>query len=166
MYEVIYFSRGGNTQRVAATIAGELGVRPLHVRWVKALPQDAEIFLGSGLYFMRPARMVRDFIGNNDFTGKRVALFGTSTSGLDIETWWMRWLLKKKGAIIAGQFHCAGKFVLRFGKRRFCLRAERPSDRDIEKARLFARSVRDSLQVATFASEPREVSPVVPESAN
>jgi len=166
VYEVIYFSRGGSTQKLAAAIASELDMKPLHVRWVKSLPAAEDIFLGSGLYFMRPARMVRDFIGNNDFTGKRVALFGTSTSGLDIETWWMRWLLKRKGAIIAGQFHCAGKFVLRFGKRRFCLRAERPSDRDIEKARLFARSVRDSLQVAAFASDTREVSPVVPESAN
>jgi len=166
MYEVIYFSRGGSTQNLAAAMADELDTQARHVRRVKSLPETADIFLGTGLYFMRPAKMVRTFIRENDFRGKRVALFGTSTSGLAVETLWMEWLHKRKGAIIAGKYHCAGKFDLRFGKRRFCLRAERPSDRDIEKARLFARSVRDSLQVAAFASDTREVSPVVPESAN
>lgn len=149
MYQVIYFSRGGNTQKVAAAIAGELGVKPVHVRWVNSPPEGADIFLGSGLYFMRPARMVRNFIRNNDLRGKKIAIFGTSTSGFGIETLWMEWLLKRKGAIITGKYYCAAKFSLRIGTSRFSLRGGRPSDKDFEKARQFARSIRDPLQAAS-----------------
>lgn len=143
MYDVMYFSRGGSTQKLAAAIAGELEVTPRHVRRVTSLPEGADIFLGSGLYFMRPARMVRDFIRTHDFHGRRVALFGTSNSGLSIETLWMEWLLKRKGAVVIGKYHCPGKFAFRFGTLRLCLRGGRPSDGDLEGARRFARSIKE-----------------------
>ncbi len=166
MYEVLYFSRGGSTQKLAAAMAQELNAQAKHIRWEKSVPEDMDMFLGTGLYFMRPAKMVRTFIHNNDFRGKRVALFGTSTSGLSVETWWMQWLLKRKGAIITGRFHCAGKFVLRFGKRRFCLRGDRPSESDLKRARLFARTIRDSLEVGSPSAETREVTSVLSESVS
>jgi flavodoxin len=153
MYQVIYFSRGGNTQKVAAAIAGELGVKPVHIRWAKSLPEETDIFLGSGLYFMRPARMVRNFIRSHDLRGKKIAIFGTSTSGFGIETLWMEWRLKRKGAIITGKYYCAASFALRIGKSRFCLRGGRPSDKDFEGARQFARSVKDPLQAASLVVE-------------
>jgi flavodoxin len=133
MYEVIYFSRGGNTRKLAVAIANELGVKAKHIRGVKTLPPQGEIFLGSGLYLMKPSKVVRDFIQDNDFAGRRVALFGTSASGLGIENLGMAGLLKRKGAIISGKFHCKGKFLL--------LRQGHPSARDLENARQFARSL-------------------------
>ncbi len=166
MYEVIYFSRGGNTQKVAAAIASELDVKPRHIRWVKSPTEGADVFLGSGLYFMRPGKMVRDFIRNNDLQGKRIAIFGTSTSGIGVETLWMEWLLKRKGAIVTGKYYCAGRFILHIGKSRFCLRGERPADKDFEKARQFARSIKDALKVGVLASKTPSVVPVLSTQAS
>jgi flavodoxin len=149
MYEVIYYSQLGNTQKLAAAIAAELNIQARHVQWVKSLSEGTEIFLGSGLYFMRPARMIRDFIRNNDFRGRRIALFGTSNSGINLETLFMEWLLKRKGAVIIGKYHCAGRFVFRFGKTRFCLRGGRPSEKDLEKAKKFVRSVKNKFEIET-----------------
>jgi flavodoxin len=133
MYQVIYFSRGGNTRKVATAIADELNVKARHIRSVQSLPEGAEIFLGSGLYFLRPSRLVRDFIQNNDFQGRKIALFGSSTTGIGIEIMVMERFLKRKGAIITGKFHCAGKFSF--------IRKSRPAEKDLEKARQFARLV-------------------------
>jgi len=157
MYEVIYFSRSGSTQKLAAAIAGELDVKARHIRWVKELPEEAEIFLGSGLYFMRPARMVREFIRDHDFRGRRIALFGTSNSGINVETLWMEWLLKRKGAVITGKYHCAGKFTFRLGRMRLCLRGGRPSEKDLDKARKFAASIRGrfGIKLVTKSLEER-----------
>jgi flavodoxin len=133
MYEVIYFSRGGNTRKVAVAIADELQVKARHIQSVKSLPAEADIFLGSGLYLLTPSKLVREFMQNNDFQGRKVALFGSSTSGLGIEIMGMERSLKHKGATIIGKFHCAGKFAF--------IRKGRPGKKDLEKARQFARAV-------------------------
>jgi flavodoxin len=150
MYEVMYFSRGGNTRKLATAIAGELGVKAQHVRSVQSLPEGVDVFLGSGLYFMRPSRLVLDFIRKNDFQGKRVALFGTSASGIGVETFWMERLLKRQGAIITGKWYCPGQFSCRFAGKSFVLmRKGRPGDKDLEKAKSFARSIRDASCVGS-----------------
>jgi flavodoxin len=150
MYEVIYFSRSGNTRKLALAIADELKVKARHIRSVKTLPRDADIILGSGLYILRPSKLVRDFIFNNDFQGRKIAIFGSSTTGLGIETMGMERLLKRKGAIITGKFHCAGNF--------FFIRQGRPSEKDLEKARQFARSVkRADLNVIPIDKEHQDL---------
>ena len=147
MYDIIYFSRSGNTKKVAIAISEELGVKARHIRTVESLPEDTDVFLGSGLYFMRPSKLVREFIRNNDFRGKKVAIFGTSTSGIGIETKGMEWLLKRKGAIITGKYYCPGRFFLRIAGKFLFIRKGRPSDKDLEKARVFARSIRRKLEI-------------------
>jgi flavodoxin I len=141
MYQVIYFSIGGNTMKVAAAIASELNVKARKIKSVKTLPEGAEIFLGSGLYFMRPSKIIRDFINSNDFRGKKVALFGTSTTGIGLETMGMEKLLKQKGAIISGKYYCPGQFRLRVGKKYIYFRKFHPADKDLERAKAFARSI-------------------------
>jgi hypothetical protein len=42
--------------------------------------------------------------------------------------------LRRKGAVVTGRFHCAGKFSF--------IRKGRPSENDLERAREFARSVK------------------------
>jgi len=145
MYEVIYFSRGGNTRKVAAAIADELGVKAHPVRLVKNLPERADIFLGSGLYLLRPSKLVREFIQNNDFRGRKVALFGSSTTGIGIENLGMERLLKSKGAVVTGKFHCGGSF--------FFIRQGQPSDNDLGKARQFARTIKSSTLNAVPTSK-------------
>jgi flavodoxin len=149
MYEVIYFSRSGNTGKVANEIAEELNVKSRHIVSVKSLPEGVDLFLGSGLYFLRPAKQVRDFIRNNDFQGRRIALFGTSTTGIGIEIMGMKRLLKRKGAIIVGAYYCPGKFSF--------VRKGQPANRDLVKAREFVRSVRNRFCDNNMDSEsPKE----------
>jgi flavodoxin len=143
MYDVIYFSLGGNTKKLAVAIADELNVEARHIRSVTSLPGQVDMFLGSGLYFMRPSKMVRDFIRNNDFQGRKIALFGTSTTGIGIEIMGMERLLKQKGAIITGKYYCAGQFRYRFAGKFFFIRKGRPANKDLEKAKEFARSIRN-----------------------
>lgn len=158
MYEVIYFSRGGNTKRLATAIAGELNAKARHIQSVQSLPEGADIFLGSGLYFMRPAKLIRDFIKNNDFQGRRIALFGTSATGLGIETIWMEKLLQRRGAIITGKYYCAGQFSCRFaGKRLVLMRKGRPGNEDFEKAKEFARSIGDAVHIGPSLGEIQQV---------
>lgn len=145
MFEVIYFSRGGSTKKLATAIGGELNVKPRHVRTVTSLPEDADIFLGSGLYLLRPSKMVRNFIKHNDFKGRKIALFGTSSSGVGIETIGMEMLLKRKGAIITGKYYCPGQFRFRLGGRFFHFRGARPTSEDLEKAREFAHSIQNTV---------------------
>ncbi len=148
MYDVIYFSRGGNTKKVATAIADELDVKAQHIRSVQSLPEGVDLFMGSGLYFMRPSKLVRDFIRSNDFQGRRVALFGTSGTGFGIETIWMERLLQRKGAVIAGKYYCPGQFSCRVAGKRFVLmRKGRPANEDLEKARGFARSIANAVHV-------------------
>jgi flavodoxin len=141
MYEVIYFSRSGNTKKVATAIADELNVKAQHVRSVQLLPEGADVFLGSGIYFMRPSKLVREFIRNSDFQGRKIALFGTSTTGIGIETMGMERILRRKGAIIIGKYYCPGRFFLRIAGKLLFIRKGRPADEDLEKAAKFARSI-------------------------
>jgi flavodoxin I len=94
---------------------------------------------------MRPSKLVRDFIKNNDFQGRKVALFGTSTTGIGIEIMGMDRLLKRKGAIIIGKYYCPGRFFLRIAGKFFCIRKGRPADKDMEKATEFAHSIANRL---------------------
>jgi flavodoxin len=153
MYEVIYFSRGGNTKKIATAIADELDVKARHIRSVQLLPEGADIFLGSGLYFLRPSKLVRDFIQNNDFRSRKIALFGTSTTGIGIETMGMERLLKRKGAIIIGKYYCAGQFFYRVAGKSLIIRKGRPADKDLEKAREFALSIKNKLYRITLEAE-------------
>lgn len=151
MYDIIYFSRSGNTRKIATAIGEELGVEARHIRTVESLPERADIFLGSGLYFMRPAKLIREFIRNNDFRGRKVAIFGTSTTGIGIETKLMEWFLKRRGAIITGKYYCPGRFYLRIAGKYLLIREGRPAKKDLEKARLFARSLRNTFEIDSKA---------------
>jgi flavodoxin len=141
MPEVIYFSRGGNTRKIADIIADELDIKAIHIKAIKSLPDESDIFLGSGLYLLRPGKIVRNFIRNNDFHGKKVALFGTSTTGIGIETIGMELMLKRRGAVITGKYYCPGSFRLRIAGRFFFIRKSRPSSIDFQKAREFTRNI-------------------------
>jgi flavodoxin len=156
MYEVIYFSRSGNTKKVATAIADELNVKAQHVRSVQSLPEGADIFLGSGLYFMRPSKLVREFIRNNNFQGRKIALFGTSTTGIGIETTGMERLLRRKGAIITGKYYCPGRFFLRIAGKFLFIRKGRPADNDLEKAKEFVRLVRTRFYDIKVVAESQE----------
>lgn len=134
---VIVFSRGGNTGKVAEAIAAELGVP---VRDTNApLPESARlVFLGSGTYGGKPGEPIVQLIEAGNFSGRKVALFGTSggAEGAKHMIAVMKDALLAKGATVIGDFSCRGKFL-------FTNRGH-PSAQDLEDARKFAREMAGS----------------------
>lgn len=135
IFEVVYFSKSGNTKKVAEVIAAELGVQAETVQGKKALARDSFVFLGSGCYAGKPGCKLGAFIKRNDFKGRQVALFGTSGAGKGIETGALEERLKPMGAVIKGSFYCQGRFLLQ--------NRGRPNDEDLAKAREFAKRMKE-----------------------
>ena len=130
--QVIYFSKTGNTQKIADAIASELNVTATEVHRAK-LEKDTLIFLGSGWYGGKlPDSMVK-FIQDTDFKSRHVALFGTSGSGKGKEVTAMESSLRSKEAHIKGTFFCRGKFLF--------FHRGKPTENDLAEARKFARSM-------------------------
>ena len=133
MFEVIYYSRSGNTKKVAEAIATELKVQARDVKTRPCIKKNSFVVLGSGCYLTQIGKEMTEFIKNNDFSGRQVAIFGTSGSGLGIEVSDLQGLLRDKGAIISGKFYCRGKA--------FFIGAGHPTNKDLQEAREFARQL-------------------------
>ena len=134
MFEVVYYSLTGNTKRVAEAIATELGVAAENVKTKDRLAEDSFVFLGAGLYGPLRGWGLKRFIEENDFDGRKVALFGTSGEGRGKELGALEELVAAKGAEIAGRFFCSGEFL-------FLVNRKHPNGRDLEDARAFARKL-------------------------
>jgi flavodoxin len=131
---VLYYSMTGNTRKMASAIAEELGVDATSVKALTGFPQDGLLFLGSGSYGDKPAEDMAKLIAGNDFTGRKVALFGTSGRGEGKEVAGMATALKQKGATIVGTYYTKGKaFVV--------VNIGHPGRDELESARAFAREV-------------------------
>jgi flavodoxin I len=132
---VIVDSHGGNTRKVAGAIAEVMGITSKDIS--PGLTDDAKLlFLGSGTYGGKPGEAMMKFIGSGDFSGRKVALFGTSASlagGQKMITV-MTDALTKKGATIAGAYHCKGKWLL--------INWGHPNNEDLENAKKFARMMK------------------------
>lgn len=135
MQQVIYESMTGNTRKLAAAMAGELGVKAADAKSATLEPGDGVLFLGSGCYGGTPGKSIVKFIEGNDFRGRRVALFGTSGGGLGMETKAMEEALKGKGAGVIGSFYCKGKVLLALN----LINIGHPNAADLGAARKFAR---------------------------
>ncbi len=134
MYQVLYYSRGGNTKKLADVIAKELKTGAEDVR-TSSLSAGAEIvFLGSGCYGGKPGQDMSKFIASGNFQGRKVALFGTSNGGLGHELRDMEGSLQQKGATILGSYYCKGQFLKFFSK-------GHPDKEDLDSARKFAREM-------------------------
>jgi flavodoxin len=134
MNQVLYYSLTGNTKKMATAMAAELGVEAKSIKTETAVPQDGLLFLGSGSYGDKPAEVMATFIANNDFAGRKVALFGTSGKGEGKEVQGMAEALKQKGANILGSYYCKGKsfIVVNIGH---------PGKDELDGARKFAREM-------------------------
>jgi len=134
MDHVLYYSLTGNTRKMAAAIAAELGVEARPIKLENEIPREGLLFLGSGSYGDRPSEDMSKFVARNDLTGQKVALFGTSGRGEGKEVQGMEELLKRKGAIILGSYYSKGKaFVI--------INIGHPNRDELEGARNFAREM-------------------------
>ena len=134
MYQVIYFSRGGNTKKVADAIAKELDVRAEDVKEASLRQETGMIFLGSGCYGGKPDKGMMRFIEENEFKGRKVVLFGTSGGGEGEEVDEMKRSLEAKGAEIEGSFNCKGQTF-------WLINRGRPNGEDLERAKKFAERI-------------------------
>jgi flavodoxin I len=130
--QVIYFSRKGSTKKIAEAIASEIGVKAEDVKTAK-LKNNELLFLGSGCYGSKPGKDMIDFIEENNFKSKNVALFGTSGGGLGQEVIEMEKILNSKGAKTKGKYYCKGKL--------FLINRKKPDRIDIDNAKRFAKEM-------------------------
>lgn len=134
MHQVLYYSRGGNTRKLADAIAEELKAKAADVKGVPLSPGAGIIFMGSGCYGGKPGEDMMRFIEAHDFQGRKVALFGTSSSDAGKEIGVMASALKGKGAAILGSYNCKGKSFFIFNR-------GHPSQEDLAGGKTFAQAM-------------------------
>ena len=130
-----YFSRSGNTKKLAEAIGKELGILPETVD--VPLERDVDVlFLGSSVYAYGVDEKVRRFIEEN--THRIGIVYNFSTAAIVKSTYsYVKKLLQTQGIILAdNEFYCRGEFgPLHRGK---------PGDRDIKQVRTFAAKALES----------------------
>ncbi|ACL76872.1 flavodoxin family protein [Ruminiclostridium cellulolyticum] len=141
---VLYYSKGGNTKKIADEIADELEDVLKSEQIPPAYPPEnvALLFLGTGEYGGKPDSKTLEFVRTlNKDRVKNVAVFGTNgkgTTGTAIDT--IKSLLKEKGInVIDESFCCKGKFFVFFNRKN-------PDTNDFKAAREYARRVYNSIK--------------------
>lgn len=134
MNEVLYYSKGGNTKKVAEAIASEIGVIAEDVKYADGIKGDSVIFLGTGCYGGKPANEILKFIEKTDFKGKKVALFSTSGGAMGKELDILTEALNGTGAKVKNRLLIKGKMFGIFNR-------GKPDEADLQRARQFAREM-------------------------
>ena len=131
-----YYSRTGNTKKIACAIAEELGLSAEDLS--APLSEKVDIlFLGSAVYAAGVDKSVKNFIKNNK--EKIGIIYNFSTTAILTSTYnQIKKVAESCGVAIAEkEFHCRGKFAV--------LHGSHPNDDDLQSARKFAREVIDGL---------------------
>jgi len=130
---VRYYSRLGNTKKVAGAIADAAGVRAEECN--VPLNGDVEVlFLGGAVYGGGIDKPLRDFIESiTPENVKNVALFATSAIARKPDKEMEKALLEKNIKIAERRFHCRGSFTI--------LHRGRPNAEDLKQASDFAASI-------------------------
>lgn len=129
---VRYFSRGGNTKKLALAIAQAVGVEALDVS--SPLPERVDaLFLGSSVYAAGVDEAVKAFVAAN--REKIGTLYNFSTAALLPSTYkQMEKIAAENGVKLSDkEFHCRGSFTF--------MHKGHPNDADCRAAAGFAKSV-------------------------
>lgn len=132
-----YYTKSGNTKKLADAIAAAVGVQAQTVDVPLDTPVDV-LFLGSSVYGAAVDEAVKEFIEKLDAsTVKRVANF--STAALLPSTYpQVAKLLAAKGiALDTQEFHCRGRFAM--------MHKQRPNQADLDAVQAFAKGVVGAL---------------------
>ncbi|OPX42713.1 flavodoxin [Ruminiclostridium hungatei] len=143
---VLYYSKGGNTKKIAEAIADELEEVLKSEQIPPAYPPEnvSLLFIGTGEYAGKPDSKMVEFIRTlNTNRVKNAAVFGTSgggtAEGKAIAT--VKSMLREKGInVVEEAFSCKGKNFIFFNR-------NRPDENDVKCAREYARKVYNSLKV-------------------
>ncbi len=129
---VRYFSRTGNTKKVAEAISAAVGV-PAETTESPLTEKVDVLFLGSAVYAAGVDAAIQDFIkANADNIG---AIANFSTTALLTSTWpQVKKIADANGVkILEKEFHCKGKFT--------AIHTSRPNEKDLADAAAFAKAV-------------------------
>ena len=135
---VRYYTRTGNTKKLADAIAQELGVEAKTTQELIDEVTDL-LFLGSSVYAAGVDSEVKTFIASLDPSKvKKVVAF--STAALLPSTYsQVKQLLEKKGTEVSKEeFHCRGEFTI--------MHRGRPNHKDIGNAITFAKTCVDRVE--------------------
>lgn len=141
---VIYYSRTGNTEKVAKVFARTLKCKSLDIKENSKINLDKYnlIFIGSGIYGMKISTEIEKFIQKlreKDTKGKKYVVFGTyggSKRGIKL----MKEGLEQKSAKVIGQFGCRGHDDFWLFKI-FNVNRGRPDKHDLLEAKEFAQFI-------------------------
>lgn len=130
--QVRYYTRSGNTEKLANAIAEAVGA--CAEKLDAPMTQKADIlFLGSSYYAFDMDEAVKKFLADNKDKIGKVVLFGTSAMMKSMKKP-MKKVAEPLGIAIADEeFHCRGEFKV-FHK-------GRPNEADLASAAEFAKSI-------------------------
>lgn len=134
---VRYFTRSGNTKKLALAIAEAVGVKAEEVS--APLEEKADIlFLGSSVYAAGVDDAIKRFIADN--RDKIGTIYNFSTAALISSTYkQVQKLAQENGVQIAEEeFHCRGSFAL--------LHRSHPDETDLKNAAAFAKQIMEGKQ--------------------
>jgi len=129
---VVYYSKSGNTKKVAEAMASELGTGAEPIKDEPELEGVDLLFIGSGCYGGKLTGETVKFL--EGLRGiKRAAVFGTYLGETKaIES--MKEILEKKDIEVIDEWGCTGAFL-------YLMNRGRPNEKDLDLARQFANSV-------------------------
>lgn len=132
MNQVVYASKGGNTKKVAESIAKGAGAAAQPVGAATHLENTDILFVGSGIYAGKIDGAMREFLqGLKSTQVKRVVVFSTASGKKRALPEIQSILLPNGIAVSEEDFHCRGAFLL--------ANRGRPNAEDLQEAERFAK---------------------------
>lgn len=127
-----YYTRSGNTKKLAEALEKTLGVTAEDV--TVPLPDKADLlFLGSSVYAGGVDKSVKKFIESNKDNIGQIICFGTSAGAKSTRNKIKKHAEKLGVKVADNEFHCNGKFLL-FHK-------GRPNETDLQDAQDWAKTL-------------------------
>lgn len=131
-HQVRYYTRSGNTEKLAKAIAEAIGCSAQSIETPLAEQVDI-LFLGCSYYAFDMDEAVKNFISENKEKIGKIVCFGTSAMMKSMHKP-MSKVAEQYGVLLSqDEFHCRGAFGP-FHK-------ERPNEDDLKKAADFARNL-------------------------
>lgn len=139
--EVRYFSKTGNTEKIARAIADTFGVEAKTIDEPFEGPVDL-LFLGNSVYQSNVSSEIKKFIKNLNIPVNRVINFGTAATD-KTTTKKIRKLFKKKGIPVDEQdLFVKGRYKVCSRGITSVLNIDRPNQDDVEQAKQFAQRIK------------------------
>lgn len=128
--QVRFYTRSGNTKKLADAIAREIGVKAESV--AVPLTEKADIlFLGCSYYAFDVDESIKSFIAENSQYISKIVCFGTSAMMKSVYKPMKKVAAQAGVSIAAEDFHCRGEFK--------AFHKGRPDENDLKNAAEFAR---------------------------